>query len=421
VLLDVLFSTAQGDLFDKPQSEAFKRETGEIFAILDRAPPDDDGGSATRHGFRRRVYNARRLLLLNDSDSSSLLKKEVKAATGGLVAAEQISDSGDCGLGSASGGLHLKALYENVSQRNTRRALKLCVEAHAAGARDAQGDGDLAKAQSLINDALYNNNMGVLHSSLDKPMLAVLYYQKALAIVTAEGAASAFDAETGAFLQFPVCEVLHNSALACISAKQFAMAYECMATCLSRTEEGAGRDVFESRASCWLRAGDALLGVWGDLFKAAGGGVAANLFGWQHYVCTLKRDLSSVEARRHAHLGSEDDLVEVVQDPLSRALYCYERAVELTGGDVQHHCFLPACLNLAFVYLEVRNWSKALSYSTTVLERGGGGRGGGAAAAASEAGGDDDDRGEVMKDEYMQETARAYHTEASFMAANDKA
>jgi hypothetical protein len=50
--------------------------------------------------------------------------------------------------------------------------------------------------------------------------------------------------------------IIHNSAICAMRARNFIAAYECMATCVSKSES------FYNRPASWLRMAEACIGVW---------------------------------------------------------------------------------------------------------------------------------------------------------------
>jgi len=261
-----------------------------------------------------------------------------------------------------------------------------------------------------------------LHASIDKHHCALLYYQKALAIVTSPSAQASFSPSTGSPLMFPHAEILYNCALCNLAVRHFKSAYECMAVCVATP--GVGSRVFAMRPHCWLRMGDALLGIYSDLrdehayIHTGEQAIDANLFGWHYYAVTLQGThpgLGGVKPQPPpAQLGSQTDLDSVAVDPLSRALYCYSRAISLIEGSLgeaekaRHAVYLPACLCLAYVYLEVRMFKEAVQFSAEVLSR------------EKDVGNAQENEVVITSKEELVNRAKLYHSEASFLAKNDK-
>ena len=283
--------------------------------------------------------------------------------------------------------LYLKANYEYL-RGNAKRALKLVSDARAVSqggdaSEEGQSMNDGAECDdqwaSRCEEAVFYNNMGVLHHSIDKHHAALLYFEKALSIVSNPDSKNFeyFWGSSQLLKLFPVCEVLHNSSICALSLKQHVSSYQCMANCIKRSPTN-----YAKRPRCWFHMGEALLGVWTDLkytvtpnADASGRSITSNQFGawWYVYGGSGKAMDLPVEPTTHDELGGEVDVAEICVDPLSRALFCFERAIELEGqrdifGSVGGGSYLASCLSIAFCYLELQSWNLAVKYSRMVLE-----------------------------------------------------
>lgn len=191
--------------------------------------------------------------------------------------------------------LYLKANLEYL-RGNTSKALKLCAEARSLGKRNrivrdsdkkmipeynngapkdttsikkstewdrhdlelpSIPDGE-AQRKSDYDNAIYYNNLGLLHQSAGKVYLALQYYSYALSYM--EQAFDGSSSHLNCWSNGLVCpdlraEILSNKSLCAFHATEFCMAYVCMAQCVKISP-----CVFGKRARCWLRLAQSCIG-----------------------------------------------------------------------------------------------------------------------------------------------------------------
>lgn len=186
--------------------------------------------------------------------------------------------------------LYLKANLEYL-RGNTSKSLKLCAEARSAGEKSrARGHGEKEKSRGdaqpeeknntpstlhgesqMANDydeAIYYNNLALLHQSAGKIHLALHYYSYALSYIdrvnfldescasdTADGAASRSLWSNGTARPDVTAEILHNTSICAFQTQEFNRAYDCMARCVKISPR-----VFGKRARCWLRLAQSCFG-----------------------------------------------------------------------------------------------------------------------------------------------------------------
>jgi tetratricopeptide (TPR) repeat protein len=149
--------------------------------------------------------------------------------------------------------LSLKANLEQL-KGNTKKSLILCSEAQVA----TKDDG--------AYDAVHSNNLAVVYESNGKRHLALHALTKALRAnhnnKTGDDATlSSVFHKDGTTRPDLTLEILHNAAICALQTRNYLSAYECMVTCVTRSE------VFGSRPRCWLRVAEACLGIFTELKK----------------------------------------------------------------------------------------------------------------------------------------------------------
>jgi tetratricopeptide (TPR) repeat protein len=174
--------------------------------------------------------------------------------------------------------LYLKANLECL-RGNTTKSLKLCSEARLAGRRsrgdqdggkedetgDEEGKDDCDKSSvesqmaSQYDEAIYYNNLGLVHQSTGKVHLALHYYSFALdcmsKVFELEGDCSSFVWSDGISRPDITAEILYNTSVCAYQAGEFNKAYQSMARCMSVSPE-----LYETRPRCWLRMGQSCIG-----------------------------------------------------------------------------------------------------------------------------------------------------------------
>ena len=176
------------------------------------------------------------------------------------------------------GVLYLKAELECL-RGNTTKSLKLCSEARMAGRRsrgergnESKDDksGEEEKQELLSNEgkmaaqydeAIYYNNLALVHHSAGKVHLALHYYSLALNCISDVYDRDVKDGRSHCFWSDGTArpdispEILSNTSLCAFQAGDFETAYTCMESCMSLAPE-----LFGKRPRCWLRMGQSCIG-----------------------------------------------------------------------------------------------------------------------------------------------------------------
>jgi hypothetical protein len=141
--------------------------------------------------------------------------------------------------------LSLKAHSEQL-KGNIKKSLILCNEAWGATAADSS------------YEAVHANNLAVVYETDDKRHLALHALSKGLQTKTEN---VYFHSDGTAQLDQTLL-LLHNAALCSLRARRYLSAYECMASCINRSE------VFYNRPRCWLRLGEACVGLYAEILQS---------------------------------------------------------------------------------------------------------------------------------------------------------
>ncbi|KAL7543045.1 hypothetical protein ACHAXR_012354 [Thalassiosira sp. AJA248-18] len=322
--------------------------------------------------------------------------------------------------------LYLKANLEYL-RGNTTKSLKLCSEARSAGKRsranhdekkdkimrsdiecgevnekgfshDTTEDGDkngLDKSSARdgetqmacdYDEAIYYNNLALLHQSAGKVHLALHYYSYALSYIERvnlqDGNNSSCTNEQHP-TSSPKCfwsdgvacpdisaEILHNTSICALQAQQFKKAYDCMARCVNISP-----NVFGVRARSWLRLAQSCIGIYTNLQQTS----------------KSNDDSRGIGLDSNEDLGSQDDCISTTLQRASRSLY---RALRLSSGNpetvaenfnsndevtipspkegsmnVDMDCFETALVSLAYVKLQLKDPVGALEVCQHALRR----------------------------------------------------
>lgn len=140
--------------------------------------------------------------------------------------------------------LTLKAHLEQL-KGNTKKSLILCSEAASA------------TMQHSSYDVIHSNNLSILYETNNKKHLALHAIAKGLHHADYS---SCFHTD-GTSCPNQSLFLLYNASICALQAGNFLSAYECMATCISRSE------VFRSRPRCWIRMAEACLGIYSKMTK----------------------------------------------------------------------------------------------------------------------------------------------------------
>ena len=164
--------------------------------------------------------------------------------------------------------LYLKANLEHL-RGNTPKSLKLCSEARSAGKksrgrsddsskdllpdvpRDAAED-EMEMADSY-DEAIYFNNLALLHQSAGKVHLALHYYSIALSNMERSNDDASFWSN-GLVKPSLSPEILNNMSICALLARDFKKSYEFLARCIKLSPEVFGR------ARSFLRLGQSCIG-----------------------------------------------------------------------------------------------------------------------------------------------------------------
>ena len=180
--------------------------------------------------------------------------------------------------------LYLKANVEYL-RGNPTKSLKLCAEARSAGKKSRAGvvsakrDSETTTkgedenpgitSSSLLDsetemangydEAIYYNNLGLLHQSASKVHLALYYYSTALSHslrvnFNDKNTNSAFWSD-GMARPDITADILHNTSICALQAQDFNTAYQCMNQCVQLSPA-----VFGSRARSFLRLAQSCIG-----------------------------------------------------------------------------------------------------------------------------------------------------------------
>ena len=279
--------------------------------------------------------------------------------------------------------LFLKANLEYL-RGNTSKSLKLCAEARSAGKnlRLRDNDKDLerprninapqdfpmsdfmeserhdtaipsnpdgeARRKSAYGDAIYYNNLALLHQSAGKMFLALQYYSFALSYMqqSLDGVSpTPPTSRTSCWSNGGVCpdltsEILSNKSLCAFHAQEFHTAYSCMAQCVKHSPS-----VFGKRARCWLRMAQSCIGKIGCP-QLAPKSVYTAYLPWvyilshaegihtkQQQTTTETESGDNADFPLSIELGSDEDLANISAHPLKRASICLYMALHLSAGN----------------------------------------------------------------------------------------
>ena len=276
--------------------------------------------------------------------------------------------------------LYIKATHENESNtinNNPKRSLKLCMEARRlANQMLNECAGTQKEEQELLEDAIYYNNLGIIHMNSSKINMAYIYYTKAVSHICA---LYNKDMTSNTISNnIPVCEILHNASIVALQAKQYYSAYYYMAKCIQLSP-----NVFAKRSRCWLRLAEAVIGYYNTDIKKKGTpsmnkyqlsyndpnnkfiprlvSYTTNLVQNYDYENEPYLVLSPV-------LGDEKDMQQLEEIPLLRALFSL-RAALLACPKNDEDCFEIVHLHMAYCHLEMNGYISSLHSSNVILQR----------------------------------------------------
>jgi hypothetical protein len=175
--------------------------------------------------------------------------------------------------------LGLKAHLEQL-KGNTKKSLILCSE--AIGSVDERMGS---------YEAIHANNLAVIYETNERRQLALHALTKSLRASSADMGGTSVrggdceddnktrnnaDAQYMPELSVPLfyrdgtvrpnfmtsLTILHNAAICALRARNYISAYECFATCVTRS------DIFANRQAIWLRMSEACFGIWSSIKKS---------------------------------------------------------------------------------------------------------------------------------------------------------
>ncbi|KAL9182082.1 hypothetical protein ACHAXT_012425 [Thalassiosira profunda] len=273
--------------------------------------------------------------------------------------------------------LYLKANLEQL-RGNPAKSLKLCTEARLAGRNsralghdNEEGTDDGPEAD--YDEAIYHNNMGLLHQSAGKVHLALQYYSYALSYAER---VKTHDSSSRGHHFWPdgvarpdvTAEILHNRAICAFQAQDFDEAYKCMARCVKRAPNAFGQ-----RARCWLRLAQSCIGIHVGIQQSSD-----------------SSEGSSRDAINSFDVGSGEDLNSISSQPMQKATLCLVKAINLSCGNsdidmdasdlpspkdgstnTDVDCYEAALVALAYVKLQMEDNSGALKLCERALRENG--------------------------------------------------
>ena len=270
------------DLFDSEKDPQLKFLLNLYRSRVDLAVLDDYGkhSDAKIRSARKELKQAMDVLQHKLRPSFGVTDTQEPETTGSVVSSANSEDGTTSGLLTASqapyyeqqqqpsgsivlqkhnrSALSLKGHTEQL-KGNTKKSLILCSEALASvnssdsatlvGASYAGGCGDTAY------ETVHSNNLAIVYETIGKRHLALHALAKGL---RSENSQMRFYRD-GTSRPDQTLLVIHNAAICSLQARNYLSAYECMATCVSRSE------VFRKRPRCWLRMAEACVGVFSEL------------------------------------------------------------------------------------------------------------------------------------------------------------
>ncbi|GMH76466.1 hypothetical protein TL16_g07094 [Triparma laevis f. inornata] len=347
LLLDVAVNTYRGQHIEVIVASSFFDDTSRVLELLERK-----GNTNEDFLFQLNLYKAKVLFLLEESGAGKRVVKSLnyKMTTDG--------EFESCPQNMTA--LYLKANYEHL-RANTKRALKLTLDARSTSSSYSSPNSPSTpppntspspteEAFDFASEALFYNNMGILHLNIDKPSAALHYLSKSLSILD-ENSAKLPAAGNGG-IPTPVPEIFFNCGLTAFASGNFAEAYQCLSS-------AATTPTFASRPGLWAKIGEACLRIWEELKEQKVGGddgvvvsdgknlgISGNQFGLYFYL-------------GGGGPGSVADVEEVKASPIPRAMHAYEKAVTL-GAEAQDIQWLEGIVGLAYCHLEVGNYNNCV-------------------------------------------------------------
>mmetsp|Transcript_5596 Transcript_5596/g.11816 ORF Transcript_5596/g.11816 Transcript_5596/m.11816 type:complete len:480 (-) Transcript_5596:55-1494(-) len=281
--------------------------------------------------------------------------------------------------------LYMKANLEYM-RGNTTKSLKLCAEARTVGKKsraktnggggqseengfahnDAAANGNKTDSTAteedvetqMANDydeAIYYNNLAMVHQSAGKIHVASHYYSYAISYMeNVQLPNDNYFWSDGVPRPNVTADILNNASLCAFQAHDYKRAYECMAHCVTLSPS-----IFGERARCWLRMAQSLIGIYANQ---------------QWTTNSTESILSNDTSLLECNLGSEDDMHNISTNPFPRISSCLEKAQNLSSAfkegtdvDADLECFEASTLSLAYAKLELKDAAGALEMCKVIL------------------------------------------------------
>lgn len=246
--------------------------------------------------------------------------------------------------------LNLKANVEHL-KGNPKKSLILLGESLTASPEDS------------FYDAMHANNLALVYETNGKRHLAMHTMTKALRVDLQK---PNFQSD-GTARPDPSLVTLYNSALCSLQARKFLSAYECMNACVKHSP------VFCRRSRCWILMAEACIGIHAGNKKKS----TKSMFATVEVMGEAKGLMIQTvlnDAGKYHQQSSEpidgDDLAAVRKAPLIRARTCLETSLHLLKeeGGKDENALASTRLTLAYVLLELRDFSRALKMAHLVIE-----------------------------------------------------
>ena len=124
---------------------------------------------------------------------------------------------------------------------------------------DADNDEETESQKKNYDEAIYYNNLALVHHSAGKVHLALRYYSYALSFaerIKSPNATVAHFWSNGLARPDLSPDILHNMSVCAFQAQDFTKAYVCMVQCCVTQSP----ELYGKRARCWLRLGQSCIG-----------------------------------------------------------------------------------------------------------------------------------------------------------------
>jgi len=255
--------------------------------------------------------------------------------------------------------LNLKAQLEQL-KGNAKKSLILCTEANIS-----QVDPSYERLDA--------NNRSIVYATCCKKHLALHAAAKAL-LAPKEDALFRSDGTARCDVE---CSVLANASLSALQGRRYQSAYECMATCVQKS------DAHSKRPRGWLRMAEACIGLHTEKLRQKLKMENTRAFSVIEDNGQPKGIMVNVSSDggsgkmigSNARPGSQEDLEYVAKFPLQQASFCLDKVMKLLrdasigalGIEMDHDCLESARCAQAYVMLELKEYKQALFLSKLLL------------------------------------------------------